>query len=333
MPHSKELVEKIAAELRKSYPPNHYRYAFETSLRGCMRNVQPDIQVFEITSDLLVCVVEIGYTRPEKIKLYHAQGIPDVRWYSKQAELVNLDVQTCKEIIEREFRFVMDPNDVWICAPAPWGEFQCPNLADAAYGVCEALVRDISKLTSGKRLLGRLGRLIQKNPASDLHGGVCLREIVDALQEYDWFRNPPKRLTGDFVSDGYYEALFSLPSQTFTTIYTNGMRMFSVIYCDQCCQTQIAYGREELTFLSANCGLIVNPGHVREYDTLESFDEFLKYHARLRNKGCFGRELPERIPILELQTHVEQVHGVALDLERLPEEEWWRRGNGGNGML
>jgi hypothetical protein len=35
----------------------------------------------------LVCVVEIGYTRPEKLKLYHEHEIKDVRWYDKKGRL------------------------------------------------------------------------------------------------------------------------------------------------------------------------------------------------------------------------------------------------------
>jgi len=42
----------------------------------------PDILVLDFDGRLL-CVVEIGYTRPEKLGRYQALGIPDVRWYAK----------------------------------------------------------------------------------------------------------------------------------------------------------------------------------------------------------------------------------------------------------
>src|ERR1041385_2339958 len=89
MGHSKELLAKIADQLRQLYPEPEYRYAFEKGLQGRDRRHQPDIQVFE-ASGAIRCVVEIGYTRPEKLKVYCDANIPDVRWYAKDGRLMAL---------------------------------------------------------------------------------------------------------------------------------------------------------------------------------------------------------------------------------------------------
>jgi hypothetical protein len=46
----------------------------------------PDIQVVD-EGGAVHCVVEVGYTRPEKLTRYRALGIPDVRWYAKDGTL------------------------------------------------------------------------------------------------------------------------------------------------------------------------------------------------------------------------------------------------------
>jgi len=98
MGHPKKLLQEIADKLRSDYFEEDYEYAYEISLKKKMakapKGVMPDIIVTRI-QDLspqqkkgVVCVVEIGYTRPEKLEEYRRVGIPDIRWYSKKGALI-----------------------------------------------------------------------------------------------------------------------------------------------------------------------------------------------------------------------------------------------------
>jgi hypothetical protein len=87
MSHPRSLVEAIAAKLRQEYPAEAgHEYVFERALRGTNSRMMPDIAIFK--AGQAVCVVEIGYTRPEKLTAYRDElKIPDVRWYDKQGTL------------------------------------------------------------------------------------------------------------------------------------------------------------------------------------------------------------------------------------------------------
>lgn len=85
MPHSAELIRTILTLVKRDYPPDNYRYVIERFLPGT--RMAPDIAVFSLTGQALY-VVEIGYTRPEKLTAYrHAHKIADVRWYDKSGVL------------------------------------------------------------------------------------------------------------------------------------------------------------------------------------------------------------------------------------------------------
>ena len=84
MSHSKHLIEKIAAIIAIEFPSEAgYLYIFEKKLgQGAM----PDIVVK--LGERVLCAVEIGYTRPEKLTAYREQyNIPDVRWYDRSGRL------------------------------------------------------------------------------------------------------------------------------------------------------------------------------------------------------------------------------------------------------
>jgi hypothetical protein len=83
----------------------------------------PDIQVHSETNEL-VCVVEIGYTRPEKIKRYRQLGIGDVRWYSKDGELINAEERTV--VVERRVRHILRDDDPYKGCPI-CEEMACPH--------------------------------------------------------------------------------------------------------------------------------------------------------------------------------------------------------------
>jgi hypothetical protein len=90
MPHSTDLILMILAKVELDYPPERYRYSIEKFLPGT--RMAPDIVVFGPKGETL-CVVEIGYTRPEKLTAYRKiHKIADVRWYDKTG-LLHGDVQ------------------------------------------------------------------------------------------------------------------------------------------------------------------------------------------------------------------------------------------------
>lgn len=104
MSHSAELIELIAAEVRKTYPPERgFSYVIEQRIAGIARVMMPDIQVLN-EAGKVVCAVEIGYTRPEKLTAYRTElGIEDVRWYDKAGRLhgdVTVVTTIRREVVE-----------------------------------------------------------------------------------------------------------------------------------------------------------------------------------------------------------------------------------------
>jgi hypothetical protein len=85
MPHPAELIQKIRALVERDYPSHLYQYQTESIIPGT--RMFPDILVTKRGGGM-VCAVEVGYTRPEKLTAYRDQlKIPDVRWYDKQGKL------------------------------------------------------------------------------------------------------------------------------------------------------------------------------------------------------------------------------------------------------
>ena len=89
MSHSSDLINNFLIEIKKDYSAESgYQHIIEQRLKECIINIQPDIQVID-QAGKVICVVEIGYTRPEKIALYNELKIPDIRWYSKDGKFLN----------------------------------------------------------------------------------------------------------------------------------------------------------------------------------------------------------------------------------------------------
>ena len=86
MGHSTDLLQEITQLLLTDYPLElGYKYIYEKAIANATARMHPDV-IVELDNDV-VCVVEIGYTRPEKLTEYQEMGIPDVRWYDKNATL------------------------------------------------------------------------------------------------------------------------------------------------------------------------------------------------------------------------------------------------------
>lgn len=112
MSHSRELIAAVLDGIVREYPPEDgFKAVVEKRLLGQKRNVQPDIQMLDAAGKV-VCVVEIGYTRPEKISYYRDVGIRDVRWYDKSGVLhSSITGHVTIEYTERRVRELPDPAD------------------------------------------------------------------------------------------------------------------------------------------------------------------------------------------------------------------------------
>ncbi len=97
MPHPKKLIELCVEKLSSDYPLDEYNYLYERGIPG--ERIIPDIQILK--ENKIICVSEIGYTRPDKIKRYRELGIQDIRWYSKEINLVLHERDS--EKIKKEF--------------------------------------------------------------------------------------------------------------------------------------------------------------------------------------------------------------------------------------
>jgi hypothetical protein len=85
MSHPPGLIASILPMVERDYPPAKHVYQTEKALPGT--RMFPDITVASLSGEIL-CVVEIGYTRPEKLTAYRkVHGIVDVRWYGKDGTL------------------------------------------------------------------------------------------------------------------------------------------------------------------------------------------------------------------------------------------------------
>ncbi len=84
MPHSLKIINKYLIELKKDYDLDNLEYSLliERPLAHPGFNISPDIQI--IRNGRIICVVEIGYTRPKKFKIYKELNIPDIRWIDKE---------------------------------------------------------------------------------------------------------------------------------------------------------------------------------------------------------------------------------------------------------
>lgn len=88
MGHPRDLLELVAKTVRETYPEGPFSYSFEEFIPGeDRRRFSPDIIVRD-QAGCICCLVEIGYTRPEKLTFYRQKmKIGDVRWYDKQGRL------------------------------------------------------------------------------------------------------------------------------------------------------------------------------------------------------------------------------------------------------
>jgi hypothetical protein len=84
--------------------------------------MMPDFIISDQTG-MVVCVAEIGYTNPDKLRAYRdAYKFADVRWYDKHGELYNTtDKETREEMIllKDDVRAIMDVMAKKLLPPNP----------------------------------------------------------------------------------------------------------------------------------------------------------------------------------------------------------------------
>lgn len=108
--HPPELLTSIGSVLKQKYPPGNYKYIQEEYIKIGEKRVAPDIQVKDSFNNI-VCVVEVGYTRPEKFELYRALGIKDIRWFSKNKNEFSFYGDGKKNNYDPLFRMFFVKND------------------------------------------------------------------------------------------------------------------------------------------------------------------------------------------------------------------------------
>lgn len=144
MGHPKELIEKFVAIMRETYKEiDGHVFRLEESLADHKPRIAPDIQVFD-KDNKLISVVEIGYTRPEKIKIYRELGVQDIRWYSKEGELINAEEKTI--VIKK--KYVSHEEELFYRLDIEFGSgiIMCENCGDAWGDWCSEENKDMDIL-------------------------------------------------------------------------------------------------------------------------------------------------------------------------------------------
>lgn len=219
MSHPVELLDAIEAMLRARYPLSRYRYVREAPLMGD-RHYQPDIQVFTFAG-ALQCVVEVGYTRPEKLRHYEGLAIPDIRWYAKDGRLVYsfspLGITTSP------LRLPAPPTAQWrnlIC-----DAFECPALARVIWRVQERAER-IRRARGRGAALRYLASLRRAERGMKGYSGVLWEHEV-------WGSKDITALVDGDAHEAQLEILQGHHDVT-SWAFTEGRYGVVVWYCDMC---------------------------------------------------------------------------------------------------
>ncbi|MGA8616972.1 MAG: hypothetical protein WB660_00415 [Candidatus Sulfotelmatobacter sp.] len=287
MGHSKELLDRISDDLRGQYPEREYRYEFEKPLRLSDRRNQPDIQVFD-ERNRLVSVVEIGYTRPEKLKLYHDENIPDIRWYSKAGDLVSVPrFNGPTTPIVREVKHRIHEADVFRRIPMAFNAVECQKVADRVYEL-KANSKTLSLWGKMRAIVG----VCNSDPVFLNHDDGHLRGHLAhwTLDNCDWCRDQVVYESETQDTQGFF--------------YSNGVYSFLVNECDVCGHTTIEHDPRSL---SARIAL-------EKYDPLDSWAAFRKHHAKIGG---------EETPVAELPVHLKEQFGLDFDFDDLREDDHW----------
>jgi len=220
MGHSRELLDRIAADVAATWPPARgYRVEFERPLPG-VRGMLPDIQVVD-SAGKVHCVVEIGYTRPEKLTHYRASGIEDVRWYDKAGNLHEGPV--LRTVVVQRTEAVPSPAEA---------AFKQVDI----YGVeCVGCVEGFIESYCGAHF-----------DLSDALGDVADEADGEADGEDDGCDCSPRRKLTDKQFEIAHEAALEEFYDTRLTVVSNGYRWIGLFFCDHCGESGILSSPEDL---------------------------------------------------------------------------------------
>ena len=250
MGHPLTLLRQVAADLTRAWPPARgYRYEFERPLPG-MRSMIPDITVTDARGEVR-CVVEIGYTRPEKLTYYRAQGIEDVRWYDKTGTL-HSDVDVRTRIVVRQER--LTPPKALRFLRIDWvGQASCETCIAreldrcfCAGTTCEACARgDVEQCGCAACVAG------------DRHDCSCDPDacLCDP-------RVPP--------DDAEEARIYDEHRETLVTMISNGVRVIGLLYCDECDESVVINDYFDLTCGTQGAPTICFAGSWRTVPTVSA---------------------------------------------------------------
>ncbi len=309
MPHKKETLQRIVDLLEKDYPQSVFEYRLDTK-RFMGTRIVPDVQVFApCDSQKPVCVVEVGYTRPEKLYHYKQSGIQDIRWFGRDdGKLYSEgDVKPITHVVEVKYKFKPNPKDVWRSIMLD-GNFECDAATDALYELRESVKKIPSRFGKIRTILRGLHKVDLQNHQSSWTSDW---DVIDYMIGDS--RGSADRLEGDLCEN------------VFCTLWTNGRSAIVTRYCDICGDYRIDDGRS------------VPDAWFSIEDTVATYESFM-YEFRKQVKGLVTnwRVEPDKArsehekTIEELLTHLEEsgldVSPATLDAA----EEWgenlpWRR--------
>jgi hypothetical protein len=284
MGHKTETLQAITGLLEKDYPRAMFRYGYERERIYTGLKMFPDVQIYEGRANIPICVVEIGYTRPEKLAHYKEIGIRDIRWYGlNDHKLYSYgDVQSITATVKLNCDLKLHPNDVWYSVLMeeiePTGSHCFPThctLFDF-YQRIKGLPTRMQKL----RLLAK-----ERDAAFGDHEQFFSRqEIIDLAEDFD----------SDLVMN-------NLGVDVFNTLYSNGVGAFMHTFCDVCGACYVE-APDEIGSVGAWC---------LAQDTFSSWGSFL-YHSKrqarkYRNLGAETKPL-----------NTEQLVEMLDDIENVP---------------
>jgi len=264
VPHKKERIARIVALLEKDYPQNVFRYDLDTK-RFMSTRIMPDVQVFSPNDQIKpVCVVEVGYTRPEKLHHYKQTGIVDIRWYGRDdGRLYSYgDVAPITHTVKVKYAFKPNPKDIWRSIELA-GPFQCVGALDAL----DSLAKSVEGIPSR---FGKLRRIV-KGFRSEIH---------DHWVNWSSSRAAVDLILGEGKLNCAVDELIDvdLCTDVFCTLWTNGRSAIITRYCDVCGDWRIddGNGPEDAWFAV-------------EYETAATYESFMnKFRSQVSRFISYG---------------------------------------------
>lgn len=135
MSHPVALITDIRNKVASDYPPDQFSFAIEKAIPGT--RMFPDLLITD-RSGKMVCAVEIGYTRPEKLTAYRELGIADVRWYDKQGNLHSgWEIHNVRAVVE-----VAGAEPTQVAVYKIPNQATCPNCLEDLFGCLYSDAKD-----------------------------------------------------------------------------------------------------------------------------------------------------------------------------------------------